>query len=131
MLKVATAVLPDDLARVIDAVQKRAAVNGADGQGMVEGGIGAIAVEEAVRGITGVLVIPDDLAQVIDGARTVADDSQRRGKGAERAATFEKAVEPEVRTLERPDDLVGIIDPERLGGAATVEGIVECVVRID
>src|SRR2546430_5839108 len=131
MLKVATAVLPDDLARVIDALQKRAAVNAADGQRMVEGSVGAIAVEEAVRGETGVLVNPDDLAQVVDGTRTVADDRQRRGKGDVSASAFEKAVEPEVVTLERPDDLIRIIDAECLGGAAPVERIVECVVGVD
>ena len=54
-------VVPDDLPCGVDAMCSRAA----DAQGIVEGGEGAPAVEEAVAG-TAIRVTPEDLARVVD-----------------------------------------------------------------
>jgi hypothetical protein len=54
-------VAPDDLAGVVDAIRKGAV----GGRGIVERGVGAAAVEEAVCA-AGVVVLPDDLARVVD-----------------------------------------------------------------
>jgi hypothetical protein len=54
-------VIPDDLARVVDTERKSAS----GGRGIVEGGEGAPAVEEAVGVVTGVIVLPDDLTCVV------------------------------------------------------------------
>src|SRR5207244_11334001 len=62
---VAVLVIPDDLARGVDAV-----CNGAPGgQGIVNGGVGATAKEEAIEA-AGVRVNPDDLARVVDAVRS-------------------------------------------------------------
>jgi hypothetical protein len=80
------AVLPDDLAQIVDA-ERFGAIGG---QGIVEGGVGAVAAaEEAVLLLTSVVeVIPDDLARGIDsGCRSPPRKSQkqspRRSRGSE------------------------------------------------
>jgi hypothetical protein len=61
-LAAAVSVIPDDLARVVDVADL-----GTEGaQRIVEGGVDAAAVEEAVLLEAGVEVIPDDLARVVD-----------------------------------------------------------------
>jgi threonine aldolase len=54
----AVVVISDDVARRVDAVRKGAK----GGQGIVEGRVGAIAIEKAV----GATVNPDDLARRVD-----------------------------------------------------------------
>jgi hypothetical protein len=61
------AVNPDDLAQIVDAQCKGAA--GGRGRGIIEGGVGPVAIEEAVCVVACVGVLPDDLARRVDAKR--------------------------------------------------------------
>src|SRR5262249_10529708 len=66
-------IVPDDLARGVNAVWSGA--EGARG-GIVDGDVGAAAVEKTVEVRCGILVIADDLAIVIDACCEGAVDGQ-------------------------------------------------------
>jgi hypothetical protein len=53
---------PDDLARAVDALSKGAA----GARGIVDGGVDAAAVKEAVNFTAAINVDPDDLARIVD-----------------------------------------------------------------
>jgi hypothetical protein len=112
---VAILVKPDDLACVVDA--ERRVSFGA--QGMIEGSVGAAAVEDAVLGEVAVNVVPDDLACVVDALCKGAFGAQgiiERGVGG--AAVQEAVDAAGVGVV--PDDLAGLrrkadwIDPTRV-----------------
>ena len=64
----AVGVVPDDLARVVNAGS-----SGALGaERIVERGVGAAAIEEAVRRAIAVRVVPDDLPSIVDATRNGA-----------------------------------------------------------
>src|SRR5262249_26737241 len=121
-------VTSDNQARVVDA----ACLGLSEGRRIVEGFVGATAVEEAVHA-TGVVVITDDLPHTVDRLCNGAGGSRglvERGVGA---TAFEKAMEgaEDAAGLVLPDDLVRIIDAECLGAAGNARGIVEGVENID
>src|SRR5262249_21296172 len=61
-------------------------------EGIVDGGVGAAAIQEAVRHLIAVEVIPDDLACVVDAFCNCAADTQRIFKGGEVAPAVEEAI---------------------------------------
>jgi hypothetical protein len=72
----AIVVIPDDLARTVDAECKGAEVG--TGPGIVEGGVGAaVGIEDIAVVATGVVILPNDLACIIDAVCVgVADFGQ-------------------------------------------------------
>jgi len=66
-------VSPDDLPHVVDTK-----CLGADGarQGIVEGGVKAAAVEEAVRAATRVSVLANDLAHIVDAVYSAVTNGE-------------------------------------------------------
>src|SRR5262245_65975965 len=67
-------VIPDDLARGVDAVCHGVA----SGQGIVESDVSAAAFEEAVESERGGLVKAHDMAGVVDAKRVVIGDGRAR-----------------------------------------------------
>jgi hypothetical protein len=111
-------VFPDDQAGVVDAGGK-----GTPGaKGIVEGGVGAAAVEEAVVAGGAVPVIPDDLARVVDAQRKGAGAPGHAGQGIIEggvgATAVEKAVGDQVAVLVTPNNLPRIVDTGWSGKAA-------------
>ena len=98
-------VIPDDLARVVDALG-----HGAFGaERIIDGGVGAATIEEGVRHLTAVEVIPDDLARVVDAFCNRAADTQRVFKGGVVAPAVEEAIVPAVALI-TPHDLASVVD---------------------
>src|SRR5262249_8420975 len=96
-----SAVSADDLAHIVDAVGLRSP----GGQGIVEGGEGAVAVEEAVGVAVGSSVRRDDLTRIVDvvGKRDLGI-TQRVVEAGIGAAAVEEAVDAGDVAV-RPDDL--------------------------
>jgi hypothetical protein len=117
---------PDDLACSVDALRTGAV----GGQGIVEGGVSAAAIEEAV-GAAGAPVNPDDLARGVNADRAGAADIGRRiVEGDVGAAAIEEAVAAAGVAI-RPRDLARAVDAICLGVAGGGQGIVEGSVDID
>jgi acyl-coenzyme A thioesterase PaaI-like protein len=117
---------PDDLACSVDALRTGAV----GGQGIVEGGVSAAAIEEAV-GAAGAPVNPDDLARGVNADRAGAADIGRGiVEGGVSAAAIEKAVGAAGVAI-RPRDLARAVDAVCLGVAGAGQGIVEGGVGID
>ena len=81
--------MPNDLARVVDALGNGAA----RGQRIVERGVVAAAVKEAVDAAAAVQVIPDDLALVVDALGNGAARAQGIVERGVVAAAVEEAVD--------------------------------------
>ena len=95
-----------------------------DRQGIVERGVGAIAVQEAVVIVAAVHVIPDDLARGIDALGGGAIRGQRIVKrGVDAAAVKEAAANVAVAAEQViPDDLTRVVDAQ---GTCAVRAIAE------
>jgi len=108
-----------DLAQIVDAECTGAVAAGA-GQGIVEGGVGAIAIEKAVVA-AGVLVEPDDLAHRVDAECVGAVGGQRVVEGGE-DIDWHGAASSDHRLLRGERDLCG---PARLLTAASPIGALD------
>src|SRR5262249_39086858 len=117
-ISVVVVVKPDDLARVVDAAWSGASTSRA--QGIVDGGVGAVAVEEAV---VAAVVKPDDLAHIVDAMCLAADGGQGIIDGGVGAVAVEEAVTATGGVVP-PDDLAIVVDVLCMG-AADLQGIVE------
>jgi hypothetical protein len=116
-------VIPDHLARVVDACGHGVAAG--PGQGIVEGGVGAVAIEEAV-GVAADVVQADDLATGVDPncLGSVGAAGRRIVEGGVRTVAVEEAVAPAAGVAVIPDDLTRIVDAHRNGAerAAAAKG---------
>ena len=126
----AVPVIPDDVALVVDA-----SCSGAVGaQGIVDGGVNAFVVQEAVQAAlqAGVAEVnTDDLTCAVDALRCGVLLGQRRIESGVRTAAQEKAVDATCVGVST-DDLARIVDPGCKGAvAAGIQGIVEGGVGID
>src|SRR5947207_14784342 len=115
-------VIPDDLARGVDAECNRVA----GGRGIVESGVGAAAVKEAMDLDAGVPVPPDHLARVVDARQNSAvGPGQWIVESGVGAAAVEEAVVSEARVLVPPDHLAGVVDAgcnRAVAGQGIVDG---------
>src|SRR5262249_51835700 len=104
---------PDDLARVVDALWRRAR---RAGQGIVDSGVSAAAVKEAVVDDAAVVpVIPDDLAQIVNavGLGEAAAPGIIEGGVSTTAGEVAVVVAPAVDVI--ADRLAGIVDARGIG----------------
>ena len=107
----AIAVIADDLARVIDPIDNGVLF----AQGIVDRGVGPVAVEEPVAETVAVIVIPDDLARGVDavgigaGERESGQGIVERGVGA---VAVEEPVGEAAAIVVVPDDLARGVDAE-------------------
>jgi len=76
-------VIPDDLARTVDTE----GFGAVGGRGIVEGGVSAAAVKEAVAAVS-----PDDLAHIVDAVRQGAVGGQGIIEGGVSAPAVEEAM---------------------------------------
>src|SRR5262245_6692085 len=130
---VAVRVIPNDLARGVDAFRNSAAggewiVKSVAGQGIVEGGVGAAAgiVEEPVGGVAGE-VSSNDQPRAVDPLRLAAVAGQRNGESVVGAAGGIEAIAVVANVLVTVgvDDVVGIVDAAWVDVADVDRGTVE------
>jgi hypothetical protein len=103
-LNAAVAVLPDDLACVVNAAGNR----GADAEGIVEGSVLTVVVEEAMFAAA-VFVYSDDLACVVDAGGNCAGGTQGIVDGGVPAVVVEEAMLAAV-VFVYSDDLARVVD---------------------
>jgi hypothetical protein len=113
--------IPNDLSVVVDA-RSYGAIRA---EGIVERGVGAVAVEEAVGDVVAIDEKPDDLSVVVDvqscGAKRAVGIVER-GVGA---VAVEKAMRARAQVvIVSPNDLAVVVDAPGYG-AIRAEGIVE------
>src|SRR5262249_45842554 len=97
---------PDDLTCVVDAPR----IGERYGRGIVDVGVQAAAIEEAVGGSVG-SVSPYDLAQIVDAiGKCGARDGPRNIDGGEGAAAVEEGVKNVVLVRVPADDLACVVD---------------------
>src|SRR4029077_39719 len=104
-VSVAVEVIPDDLARAIDALR------GGGAQGIIDGGVGATAVKESVEVEAVVVVMTDDLTRVVDALYKGAGGSPGRVDGGVGSASVQEAVGEPSAVQVKPDDLARVVDP--------------------
>jgi hypothetical protein len=100
-------IIADDLARIVDAYRSGAR----RGRGIVQCGVGATAVKEAVLNARAVKIRADDLAGVVDAScNGVGAASAWNGEGSESAIAVQKTLVVAVGVAVIPDDLARIVD---------------------
>src|SRR5262245_36436120 len=113
----------NDLSAVVDPRQLGSVASACAGIGIIDGGVAAVAVKEAVFDEVAVDVLADDLARVDDVGCKGAVDGQGIVEGAETGVgVVAEAVVVAVAVLVRPDDLATAVDSRRCG---TVDGDVQ------
>jgi len=93
-------------------------------QGIVEGGVSAAAIEEAVEVVSGIPIIADDLARIVD-AKSTGVGARGIVEGCVGSVDIEEAVSLVAAIEIIPDDLAHPIDAGCSGGDGGGQGIVK------
>src|SRR5262249_14309980 len=109
-------IVTDHLAIVIDVIDGRASLIGADGKRVIDRGEDATAIEETMVDEVGVVIVPDDIAIVVDASRVGVIDARVVEIEEAALAIQETMVAGGVRV--NTDDLTAIINILGIGVCA-------------